>query len=111
MSMNTSFYAWDVKDFMPIFNSLSGLNGSASDEDIISTGLTKYTGVVPGGKLNNGYVIAFAKTTPKLYNETGAPISDSDWLEIDNNYPGSRKLYVFPSGDPSNVVWKNLTIN
>lgn len=107
----SSFYAWDVKDFMPIFNSLSGLNGSASDEDIISTGLTKYTGVVPGGKLNNGYVIAFAKTTPKLYNETGAPISDSDWLEIDNNYPGSRKLYVFPSGDPSNVVWKNLTIN
>lgn len=107
----SSFYAWDVKDFMPIFNSLSGLNGNASDEDIISTGLTKYTGVVPGGKLNNGYVIAFAKTTPKLYNETGAPISDSDWLEIDNNYPGSRKLYVFPSGDPSNVVWKNLTIN
>lgn len=106
----SSFYAWDVKDFMPIFEALSGLNGDASDEDIISTGLTKYTGVVSGGKLNNGYVVAFAKTAPKLYNETGAPISDSDWLEIDNNYPGSRKLYVFPSGDPSNVVWKNLTI-
>lgn len=107
----SSFYAWDVKDFMPIFNLLNELNGNASDEDIISTGLTKYTGVVSGGKLNNGYVVAFSKTTPKLYNETGAPISNSDWLEIDNNYPGSRKLYVFPSGDPSNVVWKNLTIN
>lgn len=107
----SSFYAWDVKDFMPIFNSLNELNGNASDEDIISTGLTKYTGVVSGGKLNNGYVVAFAKTTPKLYNETGSPVSNSDWLEIDNNYPGSRKLYVFPSGDPSNVVWKNLTIN
>ena len=106
----SSFYAWDVKDFMPIFNSLNELNGNASDEDIISTGLTKYTGVVSGGKLNNGYVVVFAKTAPKLYNETGAPVSNSDWLEIDNNYPGSRKLYVFPSGDPSNVVWKNLTI-
>lgn len=107
----SSFYAWDVKDFMPIFNSLNGLNGNASDEDIISAGLTKYTGIVSGGKLNNGYVVVFAKTAPKLYNETGAPVSSSDWLEIDNNYPGSRKLYVFPSGDPSNVVWKNLTIN
>ena len=106
----SSFYAWDVKDFMPIFNALGGLNGNASDADIISTGLTKYTGVVSGGKLNNGYVVVFAKTAPKLYNETGAPVSSSDWLEIDNNYPGSRKLYVFPSGDPSNVVWKNLTI-
>lgn len=107
----SSFYAWDVKDFMPIFNSLNELEENASNEDIISAGLTRYTGVVSGGKLNNGYVVVFAKTTPRLYNEMGAPITDSDWLVVDNNYPGSRKLYVFPSGDPSNVVWTNLTIN